>query len=193
MISAVLSCRRRPQFRRNSFGCAHGRWNIYSQWRGEHVSGLLKLDALTGGSLFIMACAAPDGTPIYSIDLAPQNDAALRDLLAQHCPSAKVELLIGNSQSVELSQIGPIDLLFVDGDHSYDGCMRDIVKWYPNVVFGGHLLFHDSYLGTHGVQDAVIDFIADHPELQIVQSPFIGATHWHYPAGSIAHLIKRRS
>jgi predicted O-methyltransferase YrrM len=155
--------------------------------------GIVETGRFNGGSLFIMACAAPDYTPIYSIDLAPRNDKLLLDLLAQHCSNSKVELIIGDSQKIKCPQIGPIDLLFIDGDHSYDGCMMDILNWYDRLVIGGHLVFHDSYLGSHGVQDAIIDFMADHSELQIVQSPFIGADYWHYPAGSIAHLIKRRA
>jgi hypothetical protein len=41
------------------------------------------------------------------------------------------------------------------------------------------------------VQDAIADFMIDHPELQVILSPYIGAHHWLYPAGSMAHLIKR--
>jgi hypothetical protein len=69
--------------------------------------------------------------------------------------------------------------------------MNDIVNWYDNLVPNGHLILHDAYLGNWGVQDAIVDFMDRHPELQVIQSPFIGPHHWQYPAGSIAHLIKR--
>jgi len=69
--------------------------------------------------------------------------------------------------------------------------MNDIVNWYDHLVPNGHLVFHDSYLGEWGVQDAIADFMDGHPELQVVQSPFIGTHYWLYPAGSMAHLIKR--
>ena len=61
---------------------------------------------------------------------------------------------------------------------------NDILNWYDHLVPNGHMLFHASYLGSHGVQDAIMDFMQNHPELEIVVSPFIGAAHWHYPAGS---------
>lgn len=153
--------------------------------------GILETGRFNGGSLFVMACAAPAGVPIHSIDLAPRNDTLLRELLAKHVPEAKIDLIVGDSQKTTYPQIGEVDVLFIDGDHTYDGCMNDIVNWYGKLAVNGHLLFHDSYLGIYGVQDAVIDFMRDHPELEIVQSPFIGAEHWFYPAGSIAHLIKR--
>lgn len=48
-----------------------------------------------------------------------------------------------------------IDLLFIDGDHSYEGVKEDIRLWLPKVKFGGFVLFHD-YVGMHaGVKRAV--------------------------------------
>jgi predicted O-methyltransferase YrrM len=153
--------------------------------------GVLETGRYNGGSLFVMACATRSEVPLYSVDIAPQNDELLRELLALHIPAAKVDLIVGDSQKTTYPQVGEIDVLFIDGDHSYEGCWNDTVNWYHKLAVNGHLLFHDSYLGSYGVQDAIMDFMQDHPELAIVQSPFIGADHWHYPAGSIAHLIKR--
>lgn len=41
---------------------------------------------------------------------------------------------------------GPIDALFIDGDHSFEGVVADIRAWVPHVKSGGLLLFHDSDL-----------------------------------------------
>jgi predicted O-methyltransferase YrrM len=152
--------------------------------------GIIETGRYNGGSCFLLACAAPD-VPIYSIDLAPKNDALLRQKFTEHNVGAKVDLIVGDSQKQKYPQIGAIDMLFIDGDHSYDGCMNDMVNWYGNLAVNGHLILHDSYLGHWGVQDAIADFMDLHPELQVIQSPFIGAHYWHYPAGSMAHLIKR--
>jgi len=38
-----------------------------------------------------------------------------------------------------------IDLLFIDGDHSYDGVSRDYHKWKDYIKAGGHLIFHDIF------------------------------------------------
>jgi predicted O-methyltransferase YrrM len=151
--------------------------------------GILEIGRLNGGSAFLLACAAPD-VPIYSIDFAPQNDDRLCALFAEHGIGSNVRLIIGRSQDKH-PQVGDIDLLFIDGDHSYSGCMGDIMTWYDRLLVHGHLLFHDAYCGRWGVQDAIADFMIDHPELQVILSPYIGAHHWLYPAGSMAHLIKR--
>jgi predicted O-methyltransferase YrrM len=155
--------------------------------------GILETGRFNGGSLFVMACAAAQGVPLYSIDIKPRNDEFLRQQLAQHCPDTEVHLIVGDSQKGDHAEIKDFDLLFIDGDHTYEGCLNDIRNWYDRLLPHGHLMFHDSYLGQHGVQDAILDFLEEHPELDIVQSPIIGATHWHYPAGSLAHLIKSRT
>jgi predicted O-methyltransferase YrrM len=152
--------------------------------------GIVEIGRFNGGSCFLMACAAPT-VPIFSIDFSPQDDELLIRLLRQHGVGDNVTLIVGDSQHTNYPTIPQVDILFIDGDHSYDGCMADILNWYDKLVPQGHLLFHDSYLGGAGVQDAVADFMRDHAELQIVQSPFIGAHYWHNPAGSIAHFIKR--
>lgn len=152
--------------------------------------GIIETGRYNGGSCFLMACAAPD-VPIYSIDLAPKDDDLLRQKFAEHGVGAKVDLIVGDSQNRKYPQIGEVDVLFIDGDHSYVGCMNDMRNWYSHLAVNGHLVLHDSYLGHWGVQDAIADFMDRHPELQIVQSPFIGPYYWHYPAGSMAHLIKR--
>jgi hypothetical protein len=40
----------------------------------------------------------------------------------------------------------PIELLWIDGDHSYAGADLDLRKWSPFVIPGGILALHD-YLG----------------------------------------------
>lgn len=153
--------------------------------------GILETGRFNGGSLFVMACAAKKGVPIHSIDIAPQNDLLLKGILSAFVPEANIDIILGDSQHTKYPQIGTVDVLFIDGDHSYEGCMADTENWYGNLAVSGHLLFHDAYLGDHGVQDAIADFVDRHPELQVIQSPFIGPTYWNYPAGSIAHFIKR--
>lgn len=151
--------------------------------------GILEIGRFNGGSAFILASAAPD-IPIYSVDMAPQNDHLLAELFARTQVGSNVKLIIADSTKLN-EDVGSIDMLFVDGAHDYDGCYADASVWYPRLADGGHILFHDSYLGEWGVQDAVSRFIGEHPELEVVMSPFIGPSYWNYPAGSIAHLWKR--
>ena len=45
---------------------------------------------------------------------------------------------------------GPVDLVFIDGDHSLEGCREDREAWNGHVVPGGAVAFHDARLGRPG-------------------------------------------
>jgi predicted O-methyltransferase YrrM len=68
----------------------------------------------------------------------------------------------GDSQEVGRDwEQGQVDLVFIDGDHSYEGCAGDIRTWLPNLRPGGILAIHDyrkpnSDKGWAGV-DAAVD------------------------------------
>jgi predicted O-methyltransferase YrrM len=66
----------------------------------------------------------------------------------------------------------PIDLLFIDGDHSIHGCLDDFVSFYPHVSVGGSILLHDiypQYCGYHGPRYVIDHFIKDSPHFSYVE------------------------
>lgn len=54
---------------------------------------------------------------------------------------------------------GQIDLIFIDGDHSYEACKADIVAWSPFVKKGGVIAFHDFGSRADGVTRAIFEEI----------------------------------
>jgi predicted O-methyltransferase YrrM len=65
----------------------------------------------------------------------------------------KIDTYRGLSADVARNWKSRIDLLFIDGDHSYEGCLGDIDAWLPHVRPGGWVAFHDS--GQEGVARAL--------------------------------------
>lgn len=53
-------------------------------------------------------------------------------------------------------------LAYVDGDHSYKGCLTDLQAIYPKVKVGGVISCHDYLNLSYGVNDAVRDFCKEH-------------------------------
>ena len=53
-----------------------------------------------------------------------------------------------------------IDLAFIDGDHSYEGCLGDLRVVYPRVKHGGVILVHDCYPNSETLR-AVKEFTPD--------------------------------
>jgi predicted O-methyltransferase YrrM len=56
----------------------------------------------------------------------------------------------------------PVDLVFIDGDHTRAGCALDWELWHGHVAPGGHVVFHDARDapgGQPGIPDvmAVVD------------------------------------
>lgn len=69
------------------------------------------------------------------------------------------------------------DLLFIDGDHSYEGCMADMQDYASLLMPGGYMVMHDYISPKYpGVKKATDEFIQQHPEfesLYLVQSMLI--------------------
>jgi predicted O-methyltransferase YrrM len=58
---------------------------------------------------------------------------------------------IARSQDLGRIWAGPqTDLVFIDGDHSPDGCREDWEVWHPHVRPGGAVAFHDARLDLPG-------------------------------------------
>ena len=53
-----------------------------------------------------------------------------------------------------------LDLVIVDGDHTYEGCTADAALWAPKLRPGGTILFHDYNLNYPDVIACVHDAAA---------------------------------
>ena len=63
--------------------------------------------------------------------------------LARNGLTAVVEPLIMTSEEAAARVAGPVELLFIDGDHSYEAVRRDTEIWLPRLIDGGTVMFND--------------------------------------------------
>lgn len=165
-------------------------------WEAEYLfivaqrakKGIVEIGRFNGGSGFVMACAN-ETVPITSVDIKPQNDEKLRRIFSETGVGANVRLIVGDSQNGNFADIEPYDLLFVDGDHSYDGALRDLENWWEGLEPGGHVVCHDSYAGQP-CMDAILDFMFA-KDVFVLNSPIKHHYHGFHPAGSMVHFMKR--
>jgi predicted O-methyltransferase YrrM len=115
-------------------------------------AALAEIGRFKGGSTLLIASALPDGAELWSYDLhvairadlsGPQLDSELRTALDRYGLTDRVHLVVGDSRTVDPPP-RPAHLVFVDGDHTYEGARADYARWSELVAPGGHLLFHDA-------------------------------------------------
>jgi len=53
----------------------------------------------------------------------------------------------------------PVSMLFIDGDHSYESTLKDLELWYPKLVDGGVVAFHDTLSKQLGVKKVVEKYV----------------------------------
>jgi len=66
-------------------------------------------------------------------------------------------VFIHKGRSIEIAtqfEDNLFDFIFIDADHSFEGCCEDILAWWPKVKNGGWLCGHD-YNAWPGVTEAV--------------------------------------
>jgi predicted O-methyltransferase YrrM len=104
---------------------------------------IVEIGAEYGMSSSLFCKGAKPSVKITSIDLFPG------DLLAKHSANLKeagfgerTTKIQANSAYYDWKQ-GPISLLFIDGDHNYEGCKADIERFVKFVEVGGIVAFHD--------------------------------------------------
>jgi predicted O-methyltransferase YrrM len=164
---------------------------LYRAGRDATTGPVVEIGRFKGGSTFIFAAAMPDGVELWSYDfhvaLRPDMpgerlDAELGEALERFGLAHKVHLLVADSRTAEPPP-EPIEALFIDGDHSYEGAKADFERWSEYVRPGGQVLLHDAVdTGGYGNHyPGVVRLVAE-----------IGAGWERQPgAGSIAHFVKR--
>lgn len=76
----------------------------------------------------------------------------------------RAEIIRGRSvEAAKTIEDGSLDFVFIDADHSYEGCKADIVAWWPKIKAGGLLSGHDyenEAFPKFGVTRAVHEFVS---------------------------------
>lgn len=147
--------------------------------------GIVETGRYHGGSTLLLAIASD--VTVHSVDIEPQDDEYLGTLI-ERLELDNIELYIDDSQNTDLSKKLEYDILFVDGDHSYEGALKDMQNWWDNLAVGGHVVLHDCY-DTYDITQAVSDFIIDKNIVMHV-SPYNSKDVWDNQWSSLCHFQK---
>jgi predicted O-methyltransferase YrrM len=160
---------------------------LLSMVHGERPQTVLEIGTALGGTLFGFAkVAAPDAL-IITIDLPGGGFGGgyypARGYLYRKFARARqtIHPILGDSHSVEtLARVEgllggqPVDFLFVDGDHEYEGVRKDYNLYAPLVRPGGLIALHDIVPGeaelVGGVPRFWEEFKRSHETMELVES-----------------------
>lgn len=120
-------------------------------WFHNHASLLnpkvvVEIGIKEGGNLKILSTLVDENGLVIGIDPRKEIPWKMDD------SKCKVFHIVGNSH--EVSTVNklkvildglPIDVLFIDGDHSYEGMLKDFYDYAPLVRTGGIIAVHDIY------------------------------------------------
>ena len=123
---------------------------LFSLARSIPAAKILEIGRYEGGSTILFAAATDENAMLTSVDISPKSDNILMRLLTKFNLDKKVELIIDDANNLN-SKSKHYDIIFIDGDHSYEGVHKDYEHWKDAVKIGGHLLFHDCYRFSPGV------------------------------------------
>ena len=116
--------------------------------KGRIFDTFVEIGGAEGSSLWVYSnLLCKENANIYSIEkkVMPQLVHTVKQLRKIN---RKVEII--DKPSVEASFLVPdkIDLLHIDGSHTYDDVKRDYIMYSSKVVKGGVIIIHDT-LSTH--------------------------------------------
>lgn len=132
---------------------------------------IMEIGTATGGTLFLLSRVASEDATVISIDLPRRRFSggypAWRILLYKSFSvcNQRLHLIRANSHNQKtLEKVKNIlndrriDILFIDGDHSYDGVKRDFEMYSPLVKTDGIIVFHDIVPGPKDNVGGVPEF-----------------------------------
>ncbi|MCX5714987.1 MAG: class I SAM-dependent methyltransferase [Candidatus Omnitrophica bacterium] len=137
----------------------------------EKPRSILEIGTAGGGSMFLFLQAASDDACLITIDLPggsfgggyPRWRVVLYKLFARY--KQRIYLIRGDSHSLTTFQRVKrflagrmVDVLFIDGDHSYEGVKNDFELYRSLVKKGGIIAFHDIVPGLPALVGGVPQF-----------------------------------
>lgn len=141
---------------------------VYSLIAGLAPERILEIGTFKGGSTLIMCAAlddldtnqeSPADRRIVCVDpnprVAPEDWEAVSHratMVAAPSPEALTE-------AASVAGRG-FDFALIDGDHTYDGVVRDIEATIPTLADEAHVIFHDAHY--YEVRDGIDDEIKRH-------------------------------
>jgi predicted O-methyltransferase YrrM len=127
--------------------------------KSHNPQSVCEIGTADGGTNFLLSQAIPSVKLMIGVDLFVKNKFKLL-----HFSKSSQEIKFVDGSSYDDNTVNKVrqilgdrqfDLLFIDGDHNYEGVKKDFLKYRNLVREGGIIVFHDivpDYFTRHGVK-----------------------------------------
>jgi len=105
-------------------------------------TNMVEIGRCEGGSTLLMGAAKGPDHDLVSLDIDPVNDKQLEGMI-DSLGLRFIHLLTADGSKYPAYAILNIGLVFIDGDHQYESIKADYENWFPEVIEGGLIVFHD--------------------------------------------------
>ncbi len=126
---------------------------------------IVQIGAYIGCSTIAMLETRPD-VFIFSADVKPWREEK-QNVIDAGLDASRVVRVLGDSSQIDWGR--SIDLLYIDGDHRYDGVKVDCKAWLDKV--NGYVVFHDYIpVGAplkNQVYQVVSELLSQKPFMQV--------------------------
>lgn len=111
---------------------------------------ILEIGSMDGGTLRAWKAVAPEAT-IISISLSggPYGGGSVPEGITQHHIDLDSHSPVTLGEVTDILDGRPVDFLFIDADHSYEGVSQDFAMYAPLVRQGGIAALHDILPEDH--------------------------------------------
>ncbi len=136
---------------------------LFGLARRREARKAIEIGRWRGGSTVALAAGMGRGGKLWSIDVGEkaarvlgEEADSLDEETQEFCErfDLDVELLVGDSRTIDVDT-GEVDLVPIDGDHTYEGVRSDFERFGRRVGVGGAVLLDDCFDDP---------FVPSHPE-----------------------------
>ncbi|MEM9373157.1 MAG: class I SAM-dependent methyltransferase [Planctomycetota bacterium] len=126
---------------------------------------IVEIGAYRGRSTIALSAGAPDGIGVHSIDphaemwigerlafRGPEDRRAFFESMIRSGAWRNVSLLNSTSAAIAPGWNTPVEMLWIDGDHSHRGVRADWDAWQPHLLRGAAVVFDDAHDPAIGPQ-----------------------------------------
>lgn len=120
------------------------------------------------GTSGLAALECRDDSIVHTIDIRDASDwhgslegerIVIEQAGLDHLSGVRWFQHFGDSKELGRQWIDKVDLVYVDGDHTYKGCKGDIAAWMPHLKDGGLMIVHD-----YGKHELPVSATGPHPK-----------------------------